>query len=183
MYMANEYTLRQRLTLYITVLVVAAGTGWGLFVINEIMTIRYQALGFVVGTDGTPLDGVEVILSLSPPPASGPQLDAFFEQEGISHGRHSPGGHLQRTVGPVIGLSGSSGAYIVRVTGRTGASHAIRLGLDTDGRPAFEVAWLVFRKQGYPDLTKTVSILGWRTSPSDWGSFANKLPRITMGRD
>ncbi len=170
-----------RLFVYVTAFVAVAGTVWGLAFINEKMTVRYQAVGFVVDSAGKPLEGVEVVLSLAPPPSAGPQLDALFSAEGLNHGRNGAEGVLKRSIGPAVGLSSATGAYIVRAVGRTGPSHAIRLGLDNSGRPAFEVGWVVYRKQGYPDLTKTVSIMGWRTAPKDWGAFANRLPQIVMG--
>lgn len=178
----GQRTFFTRLPLYATVLAVLAGTVWGLTVINGKMTVRYQAVGIVTDADGAPLDGVEVVLSLTPPPSAGPQLDDLFDAEGATHGRQGSNGALKRAVGPTIGLSSASGTYIVRAIGRTGASHAIRLGFDSSGRPPFEVAWAIFRKQGFPDTTRTISILGWKPAPSGWGKFANRLPRIEMGR-
>lgn len=180
--MARTRSIVHRLTLGALVLAVLAGTGWVLAAINEKMTVRYQAVGVVSDIKGAPLEGVEVVLTMIPPPPPGPQLDALFDEEGALHGRRGSNGKLKRAVGPTIGLSGSSGAYIVRATGRTGAAYAIRLGLDSGGRPPFEVAWVIFRKQGYPDMTKTVSVMPWRSAPADWGSFANRMPPVQMGR-
>lgn len=180
--MKRKTYLLRRLALLVVSAFVVAGAAWALSVVNEKMTIRYQAVGIITDSAGTPLDGVEVLLMLQPPPSGGAKLDDLFEAEGVLYGRHSPEGHLVRAVGPPIGLSGVSGAYIVRATGRTGAAQAIRLGLDS-GRPAFEVAWIVFRKSGYADLTRTVSILGWRPAPRDWGTFVNRLPHFSMERE
>lgn len=178
----GQRTIFSRIPLYAAVLAVLASTVWGLTVINEMMTVRYQAVGMVTDAEGAPLDGVEVVLTLTPPPPAGPQLDALFDAEGAVHGRQGSNGALKRTVGPTIGLSSASGTYIVRAVGRTGPSQAIRLGFGTGGRPPFEVAWAIFRKQGFPDTTRTISILGWKSAPNDWGKFANRLPRIEMGR-
>lgn len=172
----------QRILLCLAGGAVVAAAIWGLMLLNERMTVRYQAVGVILDSDHKPLEGVEVVLLLNPPPPAGPALDALFRQEGMLHARQGTG-KLKRAVGPPVGLSGHSGAYVVRALGRTGAARAIRLGLDSQGRPPFEIAWLVFRKQGFPDLTRTVSILGWRTAPGDWGTFANRLPSITMDRE
>lgn len=152
------------------------GLGW----VDEQMNVRYQAVGRLVDDSGQPLKGVEVLLLLAPPPPAGPRLDRLFVREGEVHGRRSTDGTLRRRIGPTVGLSGSSGAYIVRVMGRTGYSRAIRLGLDSGGKPPFETAWLLFRREGQPDIMRTVSILGWKSSPKGWGAFANRLPKIIL---
>lgn len=180
--MKRKKELSRRLALLATAVALVAGAVWGLALVNETMTIRYQAAGIVTDVDGNPLDGVEVLLTLEPPPPPGPRLDALFEAEGVRHGRQAPDGRLVRGVGPTVGLSGATGAYLVRAMGRAGAAQAIRLGLDSD-RPPFEVAWVLFRKPGYADLTRTVSVMGWRKAPSDWGTFANRLPMVAMQKE
>lgn len=164
----------------VLVCVLVGGTGYGLMWVNESMTVRYQAVGVLENVDGSLVKGAEVVLLLEPPPPAGPELDALFADEGRIHGRLGPEGQVKRPLGPTIGLSGAKGVYIVRATGRTGASRAIRLGLDSGGRPPFETAWLMVRRQGYPDITRTVSIMGWRSSPKGWGKFANRLPRVIL---
>ncbi len=143
------------------------------------MTVRYQAIGRIVDGQGKGVVNVEAVLLLEPPPPDGPQLDALFLREGMAR-QLDQDGSLSKEVGPAIGLSDTSGAFLVRVTGRLGSAHAIRLGLDRSGRPPFETAWLVLRKAGRPDMTRTVSILGWQTSPDEWGKFANRLPTILL---
>lgn len=41
----------------------------------------------------------------------------------------------------------------------------------------------MLHKKGYKDATMTVSILGWRPAPEDWGMFANRLPRLVLVRE
>ena len=163
---------------YCVAAAIVAGTAMALMWVNEQMDIRYQAVGVVTDNDGNPMEGVAAILLLAPP-SIGHELDVLFENEerGSAHGAEV---EAERVTSPTFGLSGVSGAYIVRVTGRTGASRAIRLGLDTAGRPTFEVAWLVLRKEGFFDEIRTVSLLGWRMAPKGWGKFANRLPVISM---
>lgn len=156
---------------------------YALSVVDEAMTVRYQAAGVVTDVGGRPIPGVEAILLLEPPPPAGPQLDSLFHREGVAHERHGAQGRLKRSVGPTIGLSDSNGIYVVRVSGRLGAAHAIRLGLDSGGRPAFERAWLVLRHERGPDVMKTLSILGWRKAPKGWGSFVNRLPKMVLDVD
>lgn len=175
--MKRNKALSRRVALLATAAVLVAGAVWGLAVVNETMTVRYQAAGVVTDAEGNPLDEVEVLLTLEPPPPPGPRLEALFEAEGVRDD-----GRLVRSVGPSVGLSGKTGVYLVRATGRTGAAQAIRLGLDSN-RPAFEVAWVLFRKPGYAALTRTVSIMGWRMAPSDWGTFANRLPVVAMQKE
>lgn len=170
-----------RLFIWLVGIAVCAGAVYGLVWLDGQMDVRYQALGVVTDRDGQPLEGVEVALLLEPPPQDGVRRDEFFMREGMKHRRRGQEGTLKRTLGPVIGLSDSQGAYVVRVVGRTGTAKAIRLGLDTGGRPPFETAWLLFRKAGYPDVVKTMSILGWRSASEEWGPFANRLPQVSMG--
>lgn len=178
--MVRRTSKMKRLLSMVLLFAVAAGTVALLVWLNEQMNVRYQAVGLLEDASGQPLHGVEVVLTLSPPPPAGPQLDALFISEGVAHGRHAEGGELKRSIGPTIGLSGPSGVYLVRAIGRTGASRAIRLGLDSDGRPPFETGWLILRREGLPDVTRTVSLLGWRPSPSDWGAYANRLPLVIL---
>ncbi|MEF2230243.1 MAG: hypothetical protein V3571_04880 [Pseudodesulfovibrio sp.] len=178
--MKRKSPLPRRLALLAATAIVIAAAVLGLARINERMIARYQAVGLVVAPDGRPLSGVEAALLLSPPPPEGPQRDALFEQEGLEYGRLGREGSFTGAVGPAVGLSDSQGAFIVRVTGRLGPAHAIRLGFDRTGRPPFETAWLVLRRPGYPDVTRTLSLLGWRTAPPGWGVFANRLPVIVL---
>lgn len=169
------------LSLTLSVTIVAAAV-YGLVWVNEQMTIRYQAVGIVLDKDGAPIPQVEALLLLEPPPVAGPQLDELFQREGVLHDRYGPNGQLKRAIGPTVGLSDHGGIFVVRVAGRVGPEHAIRLGMDTGGRPPYERAWLVLRREGHPDLTRTISILGWRTAPTDWGTFVNRLPRIQVSK-
>lgn len=165
--------------LVITAALVVAAI-WGLSWVNETMTVRYQAIGRVVDSAGNPVSGVEAVLLLEPPPPAGPQLDALFRREGVANEHYGAEGLLKRAVGPTIGLSDYKGVYVVRATGRTGAARAIRMGMDSGGRPPFERAWLVLRTPAGRDEAKALSLLGWKTAPRDWGTFVNRLPRIVL---
>lgn len=180
--MKRKSLVIRRVAFFAVAVTILAATVVGLYYLNDRMTVRYQAVGMVVDSNHQPIDGVEVVMLLSPPPPAGPALDVLFRQEGVKHGRQGAS-ELKRKVGPPVGLSSQGGAYVVRAIGRTGAAQAIRLGFDSEGRPPFEVAWLVFRRPGEPDLTKTVSILGWRPSANGWGAFANRLPTVTLNRE
>lgn len=180
--MGRRHSLPGLLLGALCLLVTGTLTAYGLYKVNERMTVRYQAVGQVFDQAGNPMEGVEVVLLLTPPPPAGPHMDAVFAQDGADHARHGREGQLKRAVGPTIGLSAPSGTYIVRATGRTGAARAIRLGLDSGGKPPFETAWLILRKEGYRDLTRTLSILGWQQAGPDWGTHANRLPPMTMTR-
>jgi len=178
--MKRKSRLPRRIALLAAAAFLTATAVVGLARFNERMIVRYQAVGIAVDSEGQPLLGVEAALLLAPPPPEGPARDALFEQEGITHNRLGKDGSFTGSVGPAIGLSDSRGAFIVRVTGRLGAAHAIRLGFDRSGRPPFATAWLVLRRPGKPDTTRTLSLLGWKTSPPDWGSYANRLPVIVL---
>jgi len=178
--MKRKSRLLRRIAHLAAAAILTAAATVGLARFNERMIVRYQAVGLAVDSNGQPLSGVEAALLLAPPPPEGPARDALFEQEGITHNRLGQDGTFTGSVGPAIGLSDSRGAFIVRVTGRLGAAHAIRLGLDRSGRPPFETAWLVLRQPGKPDATRTLSLLGWRPAPPDWGTFANRLPVIVL---
>ena len=178
--MKRKSRLTRRLALLAATALLATAAAVALGRINQRMIIRYQAVGIIVTADGQPLPGVEAALLLSPPPPEGPARDALFEQEGIEHNRLGKHGTFSGSVGPAIGLSDARGAFIVRATGRLGAAHAIRLGLDRSGRPPFETAWLVLRRADHPDATRTLSLLGWRSAPPDWGAYANRLPVIVL---
>lgn len=174
--MKHHSSARHRLFIFGSAVVLIAVALWGLAWIDEQMTVRYQAVGRIMDAGGKPADDVEVLLLLSPPPPAGPQLDELFDTDGERHGRYGRNGEIRRELGPIIGLTGGKGYFVVRVVGRTGAARAIRMGFDTQGRPPFETAWLVMRQEGRPDVTKSLSILGWRPSPKEWGVFANRLP-------
>lgn len=178
--MAKQSRFLPRLLFFVTLILLTAGTAYGLYNINQSMEVRYQAVGKVTNDAGTPLEGVEAVLTLTPPPSSPAALDGLFQEEAIAYGRMDKEGHLKRPVGPVIGLSGANGGIVVRATGRLGAAHAIRLGMDSSGKPPFEIAWIVLRKEGYQDVTVTMPVMGWRTAPKDWGRVANRLPRLKM---
>ena len=168
--MERKSRISRRLFATLVVAVVGVATILGLVWLDGQMDVRYQAVGMVTDDQGAPLAGVEAVLMLAPPPM-GTRRDALFASQAAGEGGKS---------GPVVGLSGLQGTYVVRATGRTGAARAIRLGLDTNGRPPFEMAWLVLRKAGYMDEVRTVSILGWQTSPPHWGEDANRLPLVVM---
>ena len=159
---------------------ICGGTILGLLRLNEAMEIRYQTVGIVTDATHTPLEGVEVLLLLAPPPSTGTELDSAFRRNAIAQGRLSTDGQAKQPVGPIIGLSGPKGVFLIRTAGRTGAARAIRMGLDSEGRPPFEMGWLVLRKEGYQDTVTTISLLGWRTAPKNWGKFANRLPRAIL---
>jgi len=178
--MVKKQRFLYRLLFYSAFAAIIGGTIFGLIEFNEAMEIRYQAVGIVTDGNGKPIEGVDAILVLTPPPVAGVELDTLFRKDAVTNGRLSPDGHIKLPVGPVIGLSGDKGGFIVRTTGRYGADHAIRMGLDSSGKPPFEIAWLVLRKEGFQDSTMTVSLLGWREAPKDWGRFANRLPRIQL---
>jgi len=178
--MSRFLARRHRLALGAAALVLSGAVIFLLLRVNEWETVRYQAVGRVVDAEGSPLSGVEVALLLTPPPADGPARDALFEREGLEHGRMGKDGTFTGTVGPAVGLSDAGGAFIVRTSGRLGAAHAIRLGLDSSGRPPFRTAWLVLRRPDRPDATRTLSLLGWRPSPKGWGTFANRIPLIVL---
>lgn len=169
-----------RIVFIVLIVVIVSSAVFGLSWINEAMIVRYQAVGVVVDESGSPLPNVEALLLLEPPPPAGPELDALFRREGMIHDRHGAEGRLKREVGPTIGLSDNKGVYVVRATGRLGTSYAIRLGMDSGGRPPFERAWLILRHESGPDVMKTVSIMGWRPAPKGWGSHVNRLPRTTF---
>ncbi|WP_319470893.1 hypothetical protein [uncultured Pseudodesulfovibrio sp.] len=161
--------------------VMIVGVMAGLVFVNERMTVRYQAVGRVVDANLRPLGGVAVVLLLTPPPV-GDALDRLLESETEGNGLREPTGSIRHDAGPVIGVSSENGAFVVRVSGRQGAAHAIRMGLDSGGRPPFEQAWLVLRKKGYPDMTRVISILGWQPVPRGWGTHADTLPVVIMNR-
>ena len=155
----------------------------GLIWLNQAMIVRYQAIGLVTDDNGSPLKGVKAILLLSPPPTTDLELDELFQRQAKSDGSPDSGGKIRKPSGPIIGMSGPKGTYVARATGRLGAAHAIRLGLDSSKKPPFDLAWLVLRKSGLPDVTMTVPIMGWKTAPKDWGKFANRLPVAKMRQD
>lgn len=171
---------RHRLALGALTLALGGAVIFLLLRVNEWETVRYQAVGRVVDAGGVPIPGVEIALLLAPPPSDGPARDALFEREGLEHGRLGKDGIFTGAVGPAVGLSDAGGAFLVRARGRLGAAHAIRMGLDRSGRPAFETAWLVLRRPGSPDATRTLSLLGWRSAPKGWGTFANRIPLIVL---
>lgn len=173
-------TKTKRLTTLVLALILATVTILGLVRVNEGMTVHYQAVGRVVDGSNRPVSGMQAVLLLEPPPPDGPQRDALFEDAAEKPGGLLPDGSFAGDVVPVTGLSDAKGAFLVRATGRLGPAHAIRLGLDRSGTPPFETAWLVLREAGRPDLTRTVSLLGWSPSPPDWGTFANRLPTVTL---
>ena len=174
--MARNNTATKRMTTMGMALILASATILGLARFNELMDVRYQAVGRVVDQAGRPLAGVRAILRLEPPPPDGPQLDGLFARPPAGPGQSSPAADVE----PVAGLSDATGAFLVRATGRLGPAHAIRMGLDSSGKPPFETGWLVLRRPGHPDMTRTVSLLGWAPSPKGWGTFANRLPTVTM---
>jgi len=178
--MSRRIARRHRLILGALALALSGAVVFLLLRVNQWETVRYQAVGHVVDAGGNPLPGVEIALLLAPPPSDGPARDALFEREGLEHGRLGKGGTFTGSVGPSVGLSDAGGAFIVRTTGRLGAAHAIRMGLDRSGRPAFETAWLILRRPGSPDATRTISLLGWHPAPKDWGTFANRIPVIVL---
>lgn len=161
-------------------LILASITILGLVRFNELMDVRYQAVGRVVDGTGRPVPGVKAVLRLEPPPPDGPQLDALFRKAGTVDDAAAPDNSPAKGQAPVTGLSDADGAFLVRATGRLGTAHAIRVGLDDSGKPPFETGWLVLRKKGRADVTRTISLLGWETSPKGWGTFANRLPTVTM---
>ena len=178
--MDRNNTASKRMTTMGVALILAAATIFGLARFNELMDVRYQAVGRVMDEAGRPVPGVKAILTLEPPPPDGPQLDGLFEKGSRRQGGSGADGPLAGNTGPVAGLSDATGAFLVRTTGRLGAAHAIRLGLDRSGKPPFETGWLVLRKAGHPDTTRTVSLMGWDPSPQGWGTFANRLPTVTL---
>lgn len=178
--MLRKKFLQRALTLIMALILSGATIAW-LARLNERMTVRYQAIGRVVDATKQPVAGVEAILLLAPPPPHGPQRDALFPH--MADDGVEPGHTYIGQVSPVVGLSDASGAFLVRTRGRLGPAHAIRLGLDRSGRPPFETAWLLLRRDGQPDITRTISILSWRAAPKDWGTFANRIPLIVLRRD
>lgn len=179
-FMDRNNTATRRMTTMGMALILASITILGLARFNEMMDVRYQAVGRIVDNAGRPVPEVQAILLLEPPPPDGPQLDALFKEGSRKRGGSGSDGPLAGDSGPIAGLSDVTGAFLVRTTGRLGPAHAIRLGLDRSGKPPFETGWLVLRKKGRPDVTRTVSLLGWDPSPRDWGTFANRLPTVTM---
>ncbi|WP_419786527.1 hypothetical protein [Pseudodesulfovibrio sp.] len=178
--MSRNFFRRHRLLLGALSITLTVAVIFLLHRFNQWTTIRYQGVGQVLDDRGEPIPGVEIALLLTPPPSNTPARDVLFEQEGLAQGRLNQNGVFIGKVGPAIGLSDRNGAFIARATGRLGAAHAIRLGLDRSGRPAFATAWLVLRRTGYPDATRTISLLGWRPAPADWGNFANRIPPIIL---
>lgn len=177
--MERKSKIAGRLVLAVVTIAMVTGIVFGLLWVNERMDVRYQAVGMVSDATGQPLQGVEAVLLLAPPASAGIGMNAVFRknrppQEGV--------GEFKGAVGPTIGLSDHKGLFVVRATGRIGLSRTVRFGLDSD-RPVFEVAWLLLRKKGYASLTRTVSILGWRTAPKGWGKHANRLPVIVMEKE
>lgn len=148
----------------------------GLRVLDERMTVRYQAVGKVVDAQLQPLQDVEVLLLLAVPDQRGGQLDRLFAHHAEMNGHGGARGVIRKAVGPTVGLSGEDGGFVVRAVGRSGAAQAIRIGFQSQTRPPFEVAWLVLRKPGYQDLVRTISILGWKRISGEWGREAESLP-------
>jgi hypothetical protein len=171
--MSRNAAIRRRLPLLIASLAVVALAVLMLYRVDQLMTVRYQAVGMVSDADGAPLAGVAVALLLSPPP------DASARTRALHAGTPCAGAPAM----PKAGVSGANGAYLVRACGRLGAAQAIRLGLDDTARPPYETGWLVMRAPDGRDVTKVVSLLGWRTAPADWGTAANRLPPVTLNAD
>jgi hypothetical protein len=177
--MAKRSRFSHRLYSYTVFAAICGITILGLIWLNNAMEIRYQAIGVVTDNNNTPIEGVEAILLLAPPPPTGAKRDELFSNKFLIPGSKSPD-KTSKTSGPIIGISDSNGNFLVRSAGRLGPAHAIRLGLDSSGKPPFKMAWLVLRKQGYQDTTMAVSTFGWVTAPQDWGKIANQLPRIRL---
>jgi len=175
--MIKKSRFMYRLYPYAILVAICGITVFGLLWLNNALEIRYQAIGVVTDENNVPLEGVKALLLLAPPPPTGLRRDELFRSKDLTHGSQGPD---KETSGPVIGISDPKGTFIVRSTGRLGTAHAIRLGLDSSGKPPFEMAWLVLRKQGYQDTTMAVSILGWHTAPKGWGKIANPLPRVRL---
>jgi hypothetical protein len=170
--MSRKSAIRRRLPLLAASLAVVALAVLMLYRVDELMTVRYQAVGMVADADGAPLAGVSVALFLAPPPG-GPARDRALQG--------SPCADAPAV--PEAGVSGANGAYLVRACGRLGAAQAIRLGLDDAARPPYETGWLVLRTPDGQDVTRVVSLLGWRSAPADWGTAANRLPPVTLNTD
>ncbi len=170
--MSPSIAIRRRLPVFVASLAVVALAVLALYRVDELMTVRYQAVGVVSDATGAPLAGVAVTLLLSPPPDGPARARAMHT---------SPCADAPAV--PKAGVSGANGAYLVRACGRLGAAQAIRLGLDDAARPPYETGWLVLRTPDGRDVTRVVSLLGWRTAPADWGTAANRLPPVALNAD
>ncbi len=179
-HMVKNTRFPSRMLFFAIFAAVCGGTAFGLVWVNQAMEVRYQTIGVVTDTNNIPLERVEALLLLAPPPRTGPELDSLFRRNAEAQGRLDSDGLGKQPTGPILGLSGPKGIFLVRASGRSGAARAIRMGLDLAGKPPFEVAWLVLRKKGYQDTVITISILGWPPAPKDWGKFANRLPRTVL---
>jgi hypothetical protein len=180
--MVKKTRFLSRLLIFLIFIATCGITAFGLTWLNEAMEVRYQAIGIITDGNHMPIEGVKALLFLSPPPTS-TRLDTLFHHKTIADGRETKDEQIKQATGPVLGLSGPKGVFLVRATGRPGAVRAIRMGLDSGGRPPFEIAWLVLRKDGYQDSVTTLSIMNWRTAPKRWGKVANRLPELVMNKN
>ena len=107
--MDRNNTATKRMTTMGIALILASITILGLARFNELMDVRYQAVGRVMDNAGRPVPGVQAVLQLEPPPPDGPQLDKLFEESSRKRGGSGSDGPLAGDSGPVAGLSDATG--------------------------------------------------------------------------
>lgn len=110
--MVAKKTLFSRIVFGVVLIAVCGAIGFVLMRLNQAMEVRYQAVGLVLDEAGQPVEGVEGVLVLTPPPPLGSERDALFHRDALIRHRRGAGGQLKRSVGPVIGLSGARGGLL-----------------------------------------------------------------------
>ena len=96
--MVKKISFLSRLLFIVIFTAICGGTILGLLWLNEAMEVRYQTIGIVTDAANTPLEGVEALLLLTPPPPTGAELDAAFLRDAIAHGRLSTDGQVKQPV-------------------------------------------------------------------------------------